>query len=210
MSHSNMALPQRVIEQLGREPVRTPGWSGTLLMLTGTLFFISILIAGGLTYGYQPYLNAQVKALDAKIKKFSEDVPVEDQQKILVFSSQLINLKKLLKQHIFISPVLEWLQKNTSPNVYYSKMVLDVAKKSISLSGSAKTVNDFAEQVQVFSVQPEIVSATFTNLGLGKDNLWTFDIGLTAQADLFSGLARTTVPSGGEEGASAIPGANQP
>ena len=204
-----MALPQRVIEQLGREPVRTPGWSGGLLMLAGTLFFISILIAGGLSYGYQPYLNNQATTLDSKIKKFGQDVPMEDQQKILIFYSQLVNLKKLLKQHVSVSPTLEWLQKNTSPNVYYSKFVLDVVKKSIGLSGSAKSVNDFAEQMQNFSSRPEIVSATFTNLGLGKDNFWTFDISLIVKPELFSGSAMTAVSSGEEQNPPVVPAAIQ-
>jgi len=55
-----MPLPDKVIEQLGREPPKTPGWSFGIVMFSGTILFIAVFIYFGLTLGYEPYLQLQI------------------------------------------------------------------------------------------------------------------------------------------------------
>ena len=58
-----MALPQKVLEQLGREPPKTPGWAGQFLMFSSTIFFVSLVVYIGLVFGYRPYITSEVKKL---------------------------------------------------------------------------------------------------------------------------------------------------
>jgi len=180
-----MPLPQAVIEQLRKPSIKTPGWSSGLLMFSGALLVIALVVYFGLILGYQPYLNAQDKNLNDQIQKFSQQIPASDQEKLIVFYSQLVNLKKLLQQHIFTSPLFEWLEKNTLPTIYYTKFSLDTNNHRLNLSGSAKTVEDFAKQVLFFNNQPEVQSISFNNITSGQNKIWQFDLIVTFKESIF-------------------------
>src|SRR6266850_2985386 len=115
-----MALPQKVVEQLGREPPKTPGWSGKLLMFSGTIFFIALAIYLGLSFGYKPYLSGEIDKINADIDQFGQQVSVADQLKLLSFYSQLGNIKALLATQIVGLRAFDWVEQNTQVNTYLS------------------------------------------------------------------------------------------
>ena len=183
-----MALPQKVIEQLGRAPVKTPGWSGQLLMFSSTLFFISLVVYLGLIFGYRPYLNSQVKRLDDRIQSLSQQIPLEDQKKIINFYAQLVNLRAVLNGHIFTTPIFGWLEKNTHSNIYYTRIGLNTQNRQVTLAGFAKSVNDLAEQLKIFDDDPGVVQLNFGNSSIGQGGFWQFSLVLTLTPEMFKAV----------------------
>lgn len=188
-----MALPQKVIDQLGREPSATPGWAGQILMFSGTIFFISIVIYLGLDFGYKSYLSSQVKKLKDQVQAFSEQVPVEDQKKIIDFYSQTSNLKTVLANHIFSSQLLRWLERNSQINVTYDKFNLNVGNSQVTLGGSSKTMDDINQQLIVFQAQQEVSKVAIGNINF-SNNLWHFEATLTFVPGYF-GRSNTSATS---------------
>ena len=113
-----MPLPQKVVEQLGREPPKTPGWSGKLLMFSGTIIFVTLSVYFGLSFGYTPYLKAEIEKINKDIEQFGQQVPVGDQLKLVSFYSQLGNIKSLLSSQIIGLRAFDWIEKNTQVNTY--------------------------------------------------------------------------------------------
>lgn len=183
-----MALPQKVIEQLGRAPVKTPGWSGQLLMFSSTLFFISLVVYLGLIFGYRPYLNSQVKRLNDKIQSLSQQIPLEDQKKIINFYAQLVNLRTVLNGHIFTTPIFGWLEKNTHSNVYYTRLGLNAQNRQVTIAGLAKSVWDIAEQLKIFDDDPGVSQLNFGNSSIGPGGLWQFNLVLTLTPEMFKAV----------------------
>jgi Tfp pilus assembly protein PilN len=178
-----MALPEKVIERLGREPVRTPGWSSRLLMFSSTLLFICLFVYIGLVYGYTPYLKTQLKELDGQIQKFGQEISAADQTELIAFYSQMANIKKLLNNHIAASRLFEWLEKQTQTNVFFSKLGLNIQNNQLSLAGVAKSAEDIAEQLQVFQSQPEVELVSVNNISVGASGLWQFDLSVKLSRD---------------------------
>jgi uncharacterized membrane protein YvbJ len=89
-----MPLPQQVVEQLSRESSRTPGWSSGIILFSGTVFGVVLLVYLGLTFGYTPYLNAQISQANDQIKKLDQSVSADDQTKLATFYSQVTNLHR--------------------------------------------------------------------------------------------------------------------
>ncbi|MBI2033639.1 MAG: hypothetical protein HYT13_00890 [Candidatus Liptonbacteria bacterium] len=183
-----MALPQKVIEQLGRAPVKTPGWSGQLLMFSSTIFFISLVVYLGLIFGYRPYLNAQVKRLNDRIQSLSQQIPLEDQKRIINFYAQLVNLRAILNGHIFTTPIFGWFEKNAHFNVYYTHLGLNTQNRQVTLTGFAKSVNDLAEQLKIFDDDPGVVQMNFGNSNIGQDGFWQFNLALTLTPEMFKAV----------------------
>jgi len=173
-----MPLPQKVIEQLGREPPKTPGWSGQLLMFSTTVFVITLLIYLGLVFGYKPYLNAEVNSLQKQIQQFSQQIPLEEQNQIISFYSQLLNLRSLLTNHVISSPVFTWLEDNTQINVYFASFSLNRREGQVRLAGVAKTMEDVTQQFAIFVSKPEIAKVEIPNVSFSS-GAWRFDVTLT-------------------------------
>lgn len=197
-----MALPQKIVEQLGRSPVKTPGWSGRLLMFSSTIFLISVGAYIGLIVGYKPYLETQIKKLDDQILKLTAQVSPKDQEEIIKFYGQIVNLRKLLGTHTLGSRFLTWLEQNTQANVYFTNLSVNLQGGQVSLTGRARAPVDVAEQNNIFLARtPEVSSVTMGGVGLEeKTGLWGFTFTLILNPAYFqAGLASPTAENTEEQ-----------
>ncbi|OGY99005.1 MAG: hypothetical protein A2945_04135 [Candidatus Liptonbacteria bacterium RIFCSPLOWO2_01_FULL_52_25] len=172
-----MPLPQKVIEQLGREPPRTPGWSGQLLMFSSTVFFITLFIYLGLAFGYAPYLNASFKKLEDQKAAILQDIPLERQTQLIEFYSQLANLKTILSQHVVASPLFDWLEKNTHQNVYITEFSLNAAVHQVTIKGVGVALDDVNEELILLQSRPEVKRVDIKKISL-EEGMWNFDVTL--------------------------------
>lgn len=182
-----MALPQKVLEQLGREPPKTPGWASQFLMFSGTIFLISIFVYFGIVFGYRPYMVSESNKLEDKINTFSQQVSAEEQDKVVGFYSQLLNLRSLFSTHIISSQLFDWLDENTQVRVYFDKLDLNTKTGDIRLGGLAKTMEDANQQFAIFTSRPEVARVNISSVSF-SNNLWRFDVTLTFREGYFQGL----------------------
>lgn len=171
-----MALPQKVVDQLARSPMRTQGALGQLLMLTTTLLALSLAIYLGLAFGYRPYLESQIENLDERIASFTENIPPEDQSRLASFYSQVINLKNLLSNHVSLSPFFEWLERNTQINVYFSGLNFNEKTGQVSLTATARSLEDISEQLLVFEKLKEVKEIKIGSISQEAGKFWNFNL----------------------------------
>lgn len=191
-----MPFPEKVIERLEREPVRTPGWSGSLLAFSFAIFVIALVLWGGIKYGYETYLQKQVDTLDGQIKAFSQNISAADQARVQTFYSQISNIQKLTSGHIVASPVFDWLQATTLQSVYFSKFSLNAQTNQLSLTGVARTLPDVSSQITAFQGATDKVSkVTVSNVSMGQGTNWQFDIILTFVPGFLRQQAATASPA---------------
>lgn len=180
-----MALPSQVAEQIGRRQAQTPGWSGRLLMFTGTLLILNVVAYFGLTFGYLRYLNGQIQSVDRQIKSQSHQIPQEERGNIVTFFSQLSNLRLILDKHVNVSSFFSFLEAAAHRNIYYTHLTINSDKREASLSGVAKSVRDITEQVKIFSRRPEIEKVSLGSIARGGGG-WQFDITLCLAAEFLA------------------------
>jgi type IV pilus assembly PilN-like protein len=180
-----MALPQQVVEQLNQGSRRTPGWSSGILLFSGSILFIVLFIYAGLRLGYEPYLNAQLSAAKSQAQKVGQSVSAADEANLITFYSQINNIQSLIKNHVFFSQFLTWLERTTEANVYYTSMFF-TSGNQITLAGVAKTSADVAEQITAFEADPRVSSVALSNSALSPSgNNWIFNVVLTMQPSVF-------------------------
>ena len=194
-----MALPPQALEQLGRESIRSPGWSSRILMLAGTIFFASIAIYLGVVLGYRPFLVGQLKEVEEEITRLEVQIPPADQEAIITFHSQLLNVRRLLVEQRFPSRVFPLLEENTEVDVYFTKATLDLAKNRLELEGKAKTMDDVVAQLAAFRAVPEVRQVVFEGAARGSDGLWNFSANLSLDKTLYvdtpvSGVVSSSTP----------------
>jgi hypothetical protein len=182
-----MPLPEKVIEQLGRETPKTQGWALDALFFSGGILFLTVAVYFGLTVGYEPYLQSQLASAKNQVNTLGNSVSASDQSQLINFYSQIANLQTLLQRHTFSSQFFSWLEQNTEANVYYRSLALTEGDQ-IALSGAASTEADVNQQIAIFENSPEVSSVTVSNvtapqlLGGG----WTFNATLIMNSSVFS------------------------
>jgi len=179
-----MALPEKVIEQLGREPAQTPGWSFGIIAFSAGILFVSVVAYVTLAFVYEPYLNGQVAREKDQVAQLNQSIPVTDQTKLVTFYSQIANLKTILQNHIFSSQFFAWLEKNTEANTYYQSLGFSSGNQVV-LTAIAKTQTDVNQQIALFESAPEVLSASVTSLTATADGGWQFSVTLTMTPKLF-------------------------
>ncbi len=191
-----MPLPQKVIEQLGRAPARTPGWSGRMLMVSSTVFFIVLGIYVGIAFGMTPYVESEINALKRASENAVNAVSDDDRYKIQVFHSQIANIKKLLDEHATLLRLLEWLERNTQENVAYNRLEIKLADRKAMFGGAAKTVKDFVDQAHRYEDDPDVQAFEVRSISASERNGWLFDATLTFSDDFFKqgALVSSDVP----------------
>jgi Tfp pilus assembly protein PilN len=181
-----MPLPEKVIEQLGRETPRTQGWALGALFFSGGILFLTVAVYFGLTLGYEPYLQSQFASVQNQVKTLGNSVSASDQSQLIDFYSQIANLQTLLQRHTLSSQFFSWLEQNTEANVYYHSLTLTQGNQ-IALSGTAASEADVNQQVAIFENSPGVSSVTVSNvtapLLLGGG--WTFSITLIMNPSVF-------------------------
>jgi len=181
-----MALPQKAVEQLAREPARTPGGLSRLLMFAGTIFLVTLFIYLGMLFGYRPYLDRQVQELQGQIETFRQQIPVSDQERLLNFSSQIENLRKIFKEYRSAELILDWLEGATHRNVFYSDFDFDATDARLRLAGQGESAEDVGEQLAVFRDRSEIRELEFGGMSVDSRGSWKFSVTLFFNPTFFN------------------------
>lgn len=189
-----MALPQKAIEQLSRDPVRTPGWSSRLLMFTSAVFFLSVAIGLGVRFGYIPILQKQLVAVKKEIADFETRTPLAEQEKIITFYSQIENLKNLIRTQNLASAFFPWLESKTHTSVSFKSLRLDPVKKEAQLQGNARSLRDVAEQLAAIEYVPEVQSIQFGSASFSEKDFWSFGVTIIFKPAFFNTTAGFVAP----------------
>ncbi len=176
---------QTALEQELKRAERLPvGWPWRLLLFSAIVLGTAIAIYLGISLGYKPYLDSQIKTLDAKIAGLGQTVGEEQQRNLVSLYSQLTNIQTLLDSHTSTSKIFDLLQRNTQPSIYYLDMTLSVAGKELQLEGSASNYNVLAAQLQIFRQAPEIQKVSLANSAVMADGSVNFAMSLIFKPDL--------------------------
>ena len=173
------------LEEELRRPEGLPvGWPWRLLLFMAIVFGVSAAVYLGMTMGYKPYLNSQIRTLDEKINQLTQSVDEEQQKSLIAFYSQLVNINNLLKSRSQSSKFFGFLENNTSGRVYYNSVDLSLAEKNAKLNGIAPNYSVLAEQIELFRRAPEIAKISLES-SLVDDSGVNFVVSLSLKEGIF-------------------------
>ncbi len=144
-------------EKLQREELPV-GWPWRFFLFSLLVFITALIVYLGVAFGYKPFLVSQIDKQEAAIAQLSQTIPKKQQEDFIAFYSQLVNLQRLLKDHVFASKIFPFIQANTNQLVYYTAVDLRVGEKRLELEGAAVNYGVFAQQLQALAAAPGVES----------------------------------------------------
>lgn len=147
---------QNVSDQIMKSGGTGSGLPWRLLTFSFVIFFLAILAYFGLSFGYTNYLDSQIATKDQEIKDLTKKISPESQNVFVDFYSRLSNYKNIFESHIYNSKIFPILERITLPTVYYTNVDLNIANRTMVLSGSASDFESLSNQLYEYDKEPLI------------------------------------------------------
>lgn len=165
------------------QPVSRP--AGILSSLSVILFFITILIAGGVFF-WEKAAAANVQTLADSVTKVEKNFEPELITQLQTLDKQLKNGNTLLKNHRVITPVFDLLESSTLKQIRFTKfdLVFDDAKGPlVKMSGESDGYRSIAQQSDLLGANAYLKDTIFSNFFLTTKGKVSFDLSFGIRPD---------------------------
>lgn len=145
------------------------GWLGKLFRFSVIIFLIVIIFFIFCDKFYKPYLEQKISILEDKILNLEKEIPSQDRAEVIIFYSQLNNLRKLLSQHFYPSQIFQRLELITHPQISFNSFSYEAGENRLKFEGYAKDLNALAEQLLAFQRSPDFTKINLLGIKKGGD-----------------------------------------
>ena len=180
-----MPAPFNQSNDLALAPERVEGGAPWKVFVFSLIFFGAVLGSYfGLIFGYKPYLNSRIAAVQSQIDDLAGSVSVQEQSNLLRFYSQIVNLKTLLGSHVSLARFFPFLEKHTNSRVSYDIAFINSSTRELILEGLSESYPVLAEELQALHQAPEVKNYTL-NQSQSADGRIRFRITAKFAPELF-------------------------
>ena len=174
---------QNVQEQFS-SGVPSIGWPKKFFTFALVLFVASLFFYAGLAFGYKTFLNKSINEAKVGLEDLSSRVSGEEKDNLATLHSQLTNIRGLLKDHVFSSQGLIFLESITHPNVSYTGLDLTTDNGEISIEGLTASYEDLVAQLTILENSEFVESYNLENSQWESGNI-QFRINLVVSKEVF-------------------------
>lgn len=157
-------------------------------LLAGLLFLASVGAYIGL-YFYEDILLNDIQKKTADIDEVQREIsssPEIGQAKI--FNARADLARALLSKHIVVSPIFDFLSKNTLGSIFYGDFSFKDEKGvlTLTLSGESPSYSSLAYQADVFRASKDLANFSVESIELTKSGSVSFDFNMVFNPDFLS------------------------
>jgi Tfp pilus assembly protein PilV len=170
-----------------------------LLLISVIVFVVSVLSMVGF-YLWQKSLKSQIKTQSDQLVELQRQTEKNTINSLISLDDLLKTSDELLKKHVAISPLFQFLQSNTITDVRFKNFSFsygELNKISVKMSGVAKDFNTIAAQTEAFNkaMKKGIVNPIFSDFSPQADGTVSFNF----SADLDPALINYYSLKGGSD-----------
>ncbi len=159
------------------------------IVFSFSLVLIVSLIAGGL-FIYKGYLDKNREDLHTQLLKIRASFDKDTIAELELFDKRTSASKKILENHIVLSPLFELLNKLTLTSIQYTTFQHSTVNNifSVKLTGIARDYKSIALQADVFNTTEGAMfkNVIFSDLTKDKNNYVTFSLSFDVDKALLS------------------------
>ncbi len=167
-----------------KEEVKAQGAS-KLLSFLFIIFSILFLAYLGMNFGYRPYIEKKVSALEGDLSQLASQIPQDSQSRFQSFEKQLIVIDKTLANHVLSSKIFPLIEANTNYSTFYKSFDFDLVAHKLTLRGVTRDYDVLAYQISALEKSSFVKGYKITSARLSDGGKVEFDLVLTILADSF-------------------------
>jgi len=167
------------------EPVRKlPPWQNIIFYFSIGLILLVIVAY----FVVDIYLDKAETKLEERKKELAQTGTAEEialERELINYEKKIQKFSTLIDQHLFSSKTFEFIEKNTHPEAWFSRLTLDPKKGEVNLSGDTESFVTLHQQVRILRASPSVKTLNLAGIAIGKEGRITFVISLILDPGLF-------------------------
>ncbi|KKQ21721.1 MAG: hypothetical protein A3G45_01955 [Candidatus Staskawiczbacteria bacterium RIFCSPLOWO2_12_FULL_37_15] len=153
-------------------------------------FVISLLISAIFCYLIfisKIYLQEkEIKKLDAAIETVGTDVQKDHEKTVFNYQKKINDYALLIDNHEFASNVFGFLEKDTLPNVWFSRFSLPTKQNKVDLTGEAESMDALSRQTAAFEKNEFVKKVNLLGSSVGDSGKVNFSLSLLLDSKIFN------------------------
>jgi len=178
-----MQYQSSAAEQFAGDSDQT-GSSWRLFSFLLVIFSVMLSSYVGLNVGYRAYLTSSIADYDEKISASGAKLEIKERKDLVAFYSQMINLRDILKSHIFASKIFPFLESSTNLKVAYTTVGLSVPDRTMTIDGLAGSFDALVQQLAFWQQSGEVEKIILEDNSTVNDTV-RFRADITFKNDFF-------------------------
>ncbi len=153
------------------------------ILVFATVFFIALSI-----FGARIYLSSDIMKLETEAVVRAQSLNQSDVESLVALDKQVGYVSDILKKHISISSVFDFLENTTVVNASIGQLSFTGEKNGgvvLALSGSAESYNSLANQARAYNDSKSVKSAKFTGMTPNLEGEIDFGVEIAIETDAF-------------------------
>jgi hypothetical protein len=161
------------------------------LSLVNILLYFSLvlLVAAAASYFilnyFQQKTEKDIQLLDEKLAAADASPEAVLAKEVLDYQKKIDDFSSLLASHTNSSSTFSLIESITHPKVFFSDFLLEINKKSITLSGKTDSFQTLDQQLSIFKNDKIIKEVNISNIVFEKDGRISFGFNLILDPQIF-------------------------
>lgn len=173
-----------MVEIIPKPTEKVPWWQEIIFYSSIILLLITILsyffFANSLKKSEKVLTNLEERLAR---EKTTEEIALE--KEVLSWQRKIEDFKKLMGEHLLASNFFSFLESNSHPQVFFSKIDLKPREGKVLLSGQTENFSQLWQQISILKSKKEIKELNLSNLSIGKEGKVDFSLDLSLEPTLF-------------------------
>ncbi len=159
------------------------------------IFLFSILASIGM-YGYEKYLTSRIGKMGQDLEKARTSLEADAINQVTDFNTRIDATEKILDNHTIVSPIFDFLEKNTLKNVRFTDFKFDTTPDGIKVvfHGQAKGYSALSLQADQFNKSRYIRNPLFSDLTLDEKGNVVFSFTANLDPSIVSYKNQVQIP----------------
>ncbi len=171
--------PASFIPKKSFTPGPSHGEGAGLLFLIALLIFIVSLVAAGLVFGYEQYLNQSIANKSAVLQKDQSAIDLSSINDLVRMDNRILQAKILLAGHVAPSALFDFLSQQTLLNVQFTSFNYQLQPNGsalVTLQGIADSFSTLALQSDQFGSSNMLKNIIFSNINTNTSGQVVFTL----------------------------------
>ena len=173
-----------MVEIIPRPVKEVDKWQRILLYL---LIFLTVVLTGAyfLLVSLGKSSEIYVEELEAKLTQERTAERIALEQENFDYKKKIEAVAPFLETHVLGSKFFEFLENNTHPRIFYSRINLNIEEAKVIFSGKTDSFLTLEQQLSAFNQNSLVKNLLLTKASLNKEGGIDFDLEIFLNATIF-------------------------
>ncbi len=176
-----------ITEDKAPQEVTFSRFAKTNIPFIGAALLLFLMGAAALGFFvYRSTLKSEIQKANKQIGEARTSIDENILSQMIIFDSQVVNLKKILDLHRDGSRLFGFLEENTLKRASYDSVSVNIETSELSVSGSAASYSILAKEMRHLESLPEISNVEVSGIKLSPDRGVSFSLTARISQEVFS------------------------